>query len=288
MCLFPLLLPLSVSLFSGFGFSWTSTSIFRKENEETSFTAELWKLVCAQPSEHGDSDLRRSEIPHLFLLPFSPHLYFCSPHLPSLFILLTFLSIPRLCTAWAPSPLVFPTLPQSEETHKCMRAAPKQRGKSWPGRWHGLLLVRPWDLRLSTQTRALFSRARRCRKFLARILVFADKHFRGRDTHSSKLTWAVSCHCREVHNDNYSLGLYPWIKHISLFFSDILFLSLSHTHTHTHTHPHTNRSSREARAIVIRLLVHSRKLENSLFKSSLFNSWKIHFSVGKKNIKIYL
>lgn len=32
--------------------------------------------------------------------------------------------------------------------------------------------------------------------------------------YSSKLAWAVSCHCREVHNDNYSLGLYPWINQI--------------------------------------------------------------------------
>lgn len=38
-----------------------------------------------------------------------------------------------------------------------------------------------------------------------------------------KLAWAVSCHCREVHNDNYSLGLHPWIKQIS------------HTHTPAHT-----------------------------------------------------
>lgn len=33
-------------------------------------------------------------------------------------------------------------------------------------------------------------------------------------TCSSKLAWAVSCHCREVHNDNYSLGLHPWINQI--------------------------------------------------------------------------
>lgn len=147
----------------------------------------------------------RSEIPRLFLLPLSPHLCFCSPHSPLLFIL----SIPRLCAARAPSPLVFPTLPHSAETHKRTRAAPKQRGKSWPGLWHDPLLVQRWDLRLSTRTRALFLQARRRRKFLARMLVFAHKHFRGRDTHSSKLAWAVSCHCREVHNDNYSLGLYP-------------------------------------------------------------------------------
>lgn len=33
-------------------------------------------------------------------------------------------------------------------------------------------------------------------------------------TCSSKLAWAVSYLCREVHNDNYSLGLYPWINQI--------------------------------------------------------------------------
>lgn len=148
----------------------------------------------------------RSEIPRLFLLPLSlhtspyvhltPHHYSSSPSTPSL-------------DCPSPSSLVFPTLPHSAQTHKCTRAAPKQRGKSWPGRWQDPLLVQRWNLRLSTRTRALFLRARRHRKFLARMLVFAHKHFRGRDTHSSKLAWAVSCHCREVHNDNYSLGLYP-------------------------------------------------------------------------------
>lgn len=115
------------------------------------------------PNKHTTQavlDLMRSEIPRLFLLPLSPHLCFCSPHSPLLFIL----SIPRLCAARAPSPLVFPTLPHSAETHKRTRAAPKQRGKSWPGRWHDPLLVQRWDLRLSTRTRALFLQARRRRK----------------------------------------------------------------------------------------------------------------------------
>lgn len=73
--------------------------------------------------------------------------------------------------------LVFPTLLHLAEAHNCWRAGPKQRGKSRRGRWHDPLLFRRWDLRLSTRTRALFLRARRRRKFLARMLVFAHKHF---------------------------------------------------------------------------------------------------------------
>lgn len=79
-------------------------------------------------------------------------------------------------------------------------------------------------VRACTQTHA---RAKSCMHML---LFFFLVHKRSMNisehrlqTLIQKLAWAVSCRCREVHNDNYSLGLHPWIKQIR------------HTHTPAHT-----------------------------------------------------